>query len=54
MVTSQNILVVEDEPLIADDISETLEAHGYQVCAIVDEASDGYLVENLDGKKKSS
>ena len=39
-MSKPTILVVEDEPLIADDISETLEAHGYQVCAIVDEASD--------------
>ena len=39
-MSKPSILVVEDEPLIADDISETLEAHGFHVCAIVDEAAD--------------
>lgn len=35
-----SILIVEDEPLIADDIAETLERHQYHVVAIVDEAMD--------------
>lgn len=35
-----SILVVEDEPLIADDIAETLEKNGYHVVGIVDEAVD--------------
>jgi DNA-binding LytR/AlgR family response regulator len=39
-----SVLVVEDEPLIADDIAETLEANGYEVVGIVDEASDALEV----------
>lgn len=35
-----SILIVEDEPLIADDIAETLERHQYTVVAIVDEGKD--------------
>lgn len=34
-----SILIVEDEPLIADDIARILEGHGYTVTAIVDEAT---------------
>ena len=37
-MSKPTILIVEDEPLIADDIAETLERHGYTVCGIVDEA----------------
>ncbi|MFK7954356.1 MAG: LytR/AlgR family response regulator transcription factor [Ekhidna sp.] len=32
------ILVVEDEPLIADDIADRLEKHGYEVVGIADKA----------------
>ena len=34
------ILVVEDEPLIADDIADILGRHGYAVVDVVDEAED--------------
>ncbi len=39
-MSKPTILIVEDEPLIADDIAETLEANGFTVCDIVDEAED--------------
>ena len=39
-MSKQSILIVEDEPLIADDIAETLEANGFTVCDIVDEAEE--------------
>ena len=34
------ILVVEDEPLIADDIAQILEKKGYEISGIADEAED--------------
>ncbi len=40
-----SILIVEDEPIIADDIAATLEKYGYQISDIVDEASDA--IEHL-------
>lgn len=40
------ILIVEDEPLIADDVAATLERHGYAIVDIVDEASSA--LEILD------
>ncbi|WP_421893437.1 LytR/AlgR family response regulator transcription factor [Marinoscillum sp.] len=39
-MTKPSILVVEDEPLIADDIADTLTKNGYRVVAIVDEGAD--------------
>lgn len=39
-MSKPSILIVEDEPLIADDIAETLEANGFTVCDIVDEAEE--------------
>jgi len=39
-MTKPSILVVEDEPLIADDIADTLTKNGYHVVAIVDEGVD--------------
>lgn len=39
-MSKARVLVVEDEPLIADDIVDTLESNGYAVVAVVDEASD--------------
>lgn len=38
-MSKASVLVVEDEPLIADDIAGILEKHGYIVTGIVDEAS---------------
>lgn len=35
-----SILIVEDEPFIADDIARILKKNGYDVSAIVDEATD--------------
>lgn len=35
-----SILIVEDEPLIADDIAAILESYEYRVVSIVDEAED--------------
>ena len=40
------ILIVEDEPLIADDIAGILEKHQYKVSDIVDEAKDA--LESLE------
>ncbi|MEO9870543.1 LytR/AlgR family response regulator transcription factor [Ekhidna sp.] len=37
-----SLLIVEDEPLIADDIATTLEKSGYEVTAIVDNAEDAF------------
>jgi len=37
---SPRILVVEDESLVAMDIQESLEEHGYQVAAVVDNGED--------------
>lgn len=37
-----SILIVEDEPLIADDIATTLEKAGYEVAAIVDNAEEAF------------
>lgn len=39
-MTQHRILIVEDEPLIADDIADTLERNGYHVVGIADEAQD--------------
>ncbi|MFK7952242.1 MAG: LytR/AlgR family response regulator transcription factor [Ekhidna sp.] len=39
-MTSATILIVEDEPLIADDIAMILERNGYQIQEIVDNAED--------------
>ncbi len=39
-MSKPRILLVEDEPLIADDIAEILEKNGYQVVGIADEAAD--------------
>lgn len=33
-------MIVEDEPLIADDLAEKIAKHGYEVVAIVDEGKD--------------
>lgn len=38
MVAERSVLVVEDEPLIADDIAMTLKGNGYQVIGPVDNA----------------
>jgi len=37
-----SVLVVEDEPLVADDIAQTLEKHGYHVVGIADEADEAF------------
>lgn len=39
-MTKPSILIVEDEPLIADDIAEILEKNGFTVVGIVDEAEE--------------
>jgi DNA-binding LytR/AlgR family response regulator len=39
-MTTATILIVEDEPLIADDIAMILERNGYQINEIVDNAED--------------
>lgn len=39
-MTAATILIVEDEPLIADDIAMILERNGYQILEIVDNAED--------------
>ena len=39
-MSKSKILIVEDEPLIADDIADILEQSGYQVVGIADEAPD--------------
>lgn len=39
-MSKSTILIVEDEPLIADDIAGILEKHGYTITDIVDEAND--------------
>lgn len=43
---SKSILIVEDEPIIADDIAATLEELNYQVSSIVDNADDALNVLN--------
>ncbi|MFY0624933.1 MAG: response regulator [Reichenbachiella sp.] len=41
------ILIVEDEPLIADDIALILEKHNYKIVGIVDEAVDALeIIQN--------
>ncbi|MEQ6122177.1 LytTR family transcriptional regulator DNA-binding domain-containing protein [Reichenbachiella sp. MALMAid0571] len=35
-----SILIVEDEPLIADDLAATLESQGYHISAVLDEGID--------------
>jgi DNA-binding LytR/AlgR family response regulator len=44
MSQGKSVLVVEDEPLIADDIAMTLQGHGYQVIGPVDNAADATAV----------
>ncbi len=39
-MSKASILVVENEPLIADDVSETLERYGYNVVGVADEAPE--------------
>lgn len=39
-MSKARVLIVEDEPLIADDIADALERNGYEVVSIVDEAED--------------
>ncbi|MEP0365502.1 MAG: response regulator [Cyclobacteriaceae bacterium] len=39
-MSKTRVLIVEDEPLIADDIADALERNGYEVVAIADEAED--------------
>ncbi len=39
-MSKPKILIVEDEPLIADDIAEILEKNGYEVVGIADEAEE--------------
>ncbi|MEP2611134.1 MAG: response regulator, partial [Cyclobacteriaceae bacterium] len=39
-MSKPSILIVEDEALIADDMAEILETHGFIVSDIVDEAVD--------------
>ena len=43
MMKSNSILVVEDEPLIADDIALTLTEKGYGISGLVDNAEDALL-----------
>lgn len=38
------IIVVEDEPLIADNIADLLEKHGYQVVGIADKAEEALRI----------
>lgn len=38
------IVVVEDEPLIADDIADRLEKHGYEVVGIADKADEALRI----------
>lgn len=38
------ILIVEDEPLIADDIADILEQQGYEIVGVVDEAIDALAI----------
>lgn len=38
------IVVVEDEPLIADDIADRLEKHGYEVVGIADKAEEALRI----------
>lgn len=37
---SKKVIVVEDEPLIADDLAQTLESLGYEVIKVIDNADD--------------
>ncbi len=39
-MSKPSIIIVEDEALIADDMAEILELHGFEVSDIVDEAED--------------
>lgn len=48
-MTTATILIVEDEPLIADDIAMILERNGYQINEIVDNAEDA--LNELKSKK---
>lgn len=51
MTKSLNILIVEDEALIADHLAITLEQEGYNIVGIVDNAQDAFDVlksENID------
>jgi PAS domain S-box-containing protein len=48
MTSPIRILIVEDEAILAEDLRETLERHGYQVVDVVDNADDAQQrVENL-------
>ena len=39
-MSKARVLIVEDEPLIADDIADILERNGYEVATIVDEGKE--------------
>lgn len=41
---AQSILIVEDEPLVAKDLTETLEDAGYMVCATTSNADDSIKI----------
>lgn len=43
-MSKAKVLIVEDEPLIADDIAVRLEKHGYEVVGIADEAHDALQI----------
>lgn len=43
-MSKAKVLIVEDEPLIADDIADRLEKHGYQVVGIADEAEEALQI----------
>jgi len=43
MVRSSSILVVEDEPIIADDIALTLSERGYEISGMVDNAEEALV-----------
>ena len=47
-MSKARILIVEDEPLIADSIASTLEQHGFEVVAIVDEGEEALQVIEAD------
>ncbi len=49
MNSAATILIVEDEPIIADDIAMILEKNGYKISAIVDNSLDA--IDHLDANQ---
>jgi CheY-like chemotaxis protein len=51
---SKKILVVEDEQIIADDISRSLKGLGYSLAAIAVSGDEALYISKREGKDKVS